>query len=38
MIDQDQFTPRMSRTTTRILEIDAKITAQTSDQGARTIG
>ena len=33
VIDKDQFTPRMNRTKTRISEIDAKIAAQTSDQG-----
>ena len=33
VIDKDQFTPRMNRTKTRISEIDAKIAAQTPDQG-----
>ncbi len=33
VIDKDQFTPRMNRTKTRISEIEAKIAAQTSDQG-----
>jgi hypothetical protein len=41
VIDKDRFTPRMNRTKTRISETDAKIAAQTSDQGqagALTIG
>ena len=33
VIDKDQFTARMNRTKTRIADIDAKIGAQTSDEG-----
>jgi site-specific DNA recombinase len=33
MIDKDQFTARMNRTRARIADLEAKIAAQTSDEG-----
>ena len=33
VIEKDQFTPRMNRTKARIVDIEAKIAAQTADEG-----